>query len=91
MIIIVQDDVLMTPIIIITVLQTKAIICEGEGLVSTINSNDFNNESPHMSIQVPCELIRRFAGNETCCVPTISFLFYEVEHLFPNETAGRNK
>ncbi len=64
---------------------------EGEGLVSTINSNDFTNEFPQMSIQIPYELIREFAGNETGGVRTISFLFDEVEHLFPNEIAGRNE
>ncbi len=44
-----------------------------------------------MSIQIPYELIMEFAGNETGGVRTISFLFYEVEHLFPNEIAGRNE
>ncbi len=59
-----------------------------ERYVTTINSNDFTNEFPQMSIQIPNELIREFAGNETGGVRIISFLFYEVEHLFPNE---RNK
>lgn len=44
-----------------------------------------------MSIEIPYELIRIFAGNETGGVRTIAFLFYEVKHLFPNEIAGRNK
>jgi len=64
---------------------------EGEGLVSTINSNDFNIEFPQMSIEIPYELIRIFAGNETGGIRTIAFLFYEVKHLFPNEIAGGNK
>ncbi len=64
---------------------------EGEGLFTTITSNDFTNEFPQMSIQIPYELIREFAGNETGGVRTISFLFYEVEHVFINEIAGRNE
>ena len=64
---------------------------EGKGLLSTINSNDFTNEFSQMSIRIPYELIREFAENETGGVRTISFLFYEVEYLFPNEIAGRDK
>ncbi len=79
--------------IIIIVLQTKVIMSGREGYVTTIDSIGFTKDSelPHMFIQIPYELIKEFAGNETGGVRTISFLFYEVEHLFPNEIAGRNK
>ena len=61
----------------------------GGEYVTTINSINFDNTFPEMSMNIPRELIQMFAnnrsGNGTGGVRTVAFLFYEVEHLFPNE------
>ena len=56
--------------------------------LTTISSEGVRNESfPEMSIQVPSELIEMFAdsdGNDGV-VRAVSYLYYNVEGLFPRE------
>ncbi len=76
------------------VLQTTKITSEREKYVTTISSRNFNNTFPEMSIQILNELIQIYtnmSGNGTGGVRIVAFLLYEVEHLFPNEIAGRNE
>ena len=52
----------------------------------TINSEEVVGESrPAMSIQVPRELVQMFGD-----VRAVSFLYYDVEKLFPDGQLGAN-
>ena len=59
---------------------------------TTISSEDFGIEEV-MSIQVPSELIEMFAdsdGNDGV-VRAVSYLYYNVEGLFPSGLPGENE
>ena len=50
-------------------------------------------EFPKMSIQVPSELIEMFADSDDNdgVVRTVSYLYYNVEGLFPSGLPGENE
>ena len=65
-----------------------------EEYITTINSDDFINDAPHMSIQIPSELVQIFtngSGRSEGAVRIISSLYYDVEDLFPSERPGTNE
>ena len=62
---------------------------------TTISSEELlmSKDFPKMSIQVPSELIEMFAdsdGNDGV-VRTVSYLYYNVEGLFPSGPPGDNE
>ena len=62
---------------------------------NTISSEGLftGEEFPKMSIQVPSELIEEFAdsdGNDGV-VRAVSYLYYNVEGLFPSDLPGKNE
>ena len=62
--------------------------------INAINSDDFRDDVPLMSIQIPSELIRLFAassGRDGGLVRVISALYYNVTDLFPSGRPGINK
>lgn len=68
---------------------------EGETYITTISSEEFITEEllPKMSIQIPSELIELFAdrdGNDGV-VRAVSYLYYNVEGLFPSGLPGENE
>ena len=76
--------------------QTKLLPSGGGRLLSTINSDDFvdagHEDLSGMSLQVPSELVGMFAGersgNMEGSVRAVSFLYFNVESLFPNGLPG---
>ena len=75
--------------------QAKLVEPANEEYVTTINSEKLliNEDFPKMSIQVPSELIEMFAdsdGNDGV-VRTVSYLYYNVEGLFPSGLPGDNE
>lgn len=55
---------------------------------TTISSSEFLDDSvPHMSIQIPLELARKFSQQEI--VTVVSHLYYNVEELFPGGLPGK--
>ena len=78
-----------------TVIQTKLISPTNGDFVTAISSEELlvGEEFPKMSIQVPSELIEMFAdsdGNDGV-VRTVSYLYYNVEGLFPSGLPGDNE
>ena len=70
------------------------VTAEAEESITTINSGDFRDDVPRMSIEIPPELIRMFAassGRDGGVVRVISALYYNVEDLFPSGRPGMNK
>ena len=66
---------------------------DGERLITTISSSDkFTTEEPfpQMSIQIPSELIEMFV-HEDDVVRAVSYLYYNVENLFPSGLPGENE
>ena len=49
-----------------------------------------SEEFPKMSIQVPSELIEKFDDNDGV-VRVVSYLYYNVEGLFPSGLPGENE
>lgn len=47
---------------------------------TAINSTDFDNSEPEMSIQVPTQLVRVYEESDG---RTVSYLYYNVEDFFP--------
>ena len=82
-------------VIISLVLNTRLLSPEGEpsSLVPTINSADFNDTLPEMSLQVPLELVQIVSrsGNASERVRSVAFLYYNVENLFPSGLPNTNK
>ena len=78
------------------VAQTKLLPSGNGELFSTINSEDFvdagRDDLSGMSIQVPSELVRMFAGEENGnmegSVRAASFLYFNVESFFPSGLPG---
>ena len=70
------------------VLNSRQLSPEGDAssLVTTINSADFNDTLPEMSLQIPRELIQIVSrsGNGSERVRAVAFLYYNVENLFPS-------
>ena len=78
-----------------TAVQTKLVAPANGEYETTISSEELlmSKEFPKMSIQVPSELIRMFAdsnGNDGV-VRTVSYLYYNVEGLFPSGLPGDNE
>ena len=77
-------------------MHTKLVTQPEDGqYLTTISSEGVCNEEvfPEMSIQVPLELIEMFAdsdGNDGV-VRTVSYLYYNVEGLFPSGLPGDNE
>ena len=85
---------IMCTLINITALQTQLLSGDTEGYITTVNSTTFTSDLPHISIQIPPELIQLFAnssGGDGGEVRVISALFYNVEDLFPSGRPGSNK
>ena len=75
--------------------QAKLIAPANGEYKTTISSKELlmSEEFPKMSIQVPSELIEMFAdsdGNDGV-VRAVSYLYYNVESLFPSGLPGDNK
>ena len=63
---------------------------ESESHIRTIHyQKNLGNESPRMSIEIPVELVREFATMNSDSVRGVSFLYYDVENLFPSGYQGR--
>ena len=59
-----------------------------------INSEEFITEQmlPKMSIQIPSELIEMFVDRDDVVRPrAVSYLYYNVEYLFPSGLPGENE
>ena len=56
--------------------------------VTTISSEDFASDSPEMSIQIPPELVGMFGESDGRAV---SYLYFDVEDLFPSELMDEEK
>ena len=70
-------------------------LSEDGSYITTISSEGVRNEEvfPEMSIQIPSELIEMFVdsdGNDGV-VRTVSYLYYNVEGLFPSGLPGENE
>ena len=75
-------------------LQTQIVSTDTEEYITAIDSTTFTSEVPHMSLQIPSELIRMFAyssGGDGGEVRVISALYYNVEDLFPSGRPGINE
>ena len=75
--------------------QAKLIAPANGESETTISSKELlmSEEFPKMSIQVPSELIEMFGdsdGNDGV-VRTVSYLYYNVETLFPSGLPGENE
>ena len=72
--------------VFVTVLNTRDLSFESKTLTTTINSTDFNDTLPEMSLQIPRELVRIVdrSGNGSERVRAVAFLYYNVENLFPS-------
>ena len=70
--------------------QTQQISPDIEKPITTINSMDFTDMFPEMSLQIPPELIQRFSNASIASggVRVIAYLYYEVGHLFPSGKPG---
>ena len=70
------------------VLNSRQLSPEGDAssLVTTINSADFNDTLPEMSLQIPHEFVQIVSrsGNGSERVRVVAFLYYNVENLFPS-------
>ena len=78
--------------LIIVVAQTRLLRTDTNGLTIAITSEDFTEPPQKMSIQIPSELLQ-FADNLTDgdgIVRAVSFLYYNVENLFPSGKPGDN-
>ena len=78
-----------------TGVQTKLISPSNGDFLTAISSEELlvDKEFPKMSIQVPSELIEIFAdsGGNDGVVRTVSYLYYNVEGLFPSGPPGENE
>ena len=65
---------------------------EMETFITTINSEEFITEEtlPKMSIQIPSELIEMLVDRDDV-VRAVSYLYYNVENLFPSGLPGENE
>ena len=75
--------------------QAKLIASANGESETTISSEELlmNEEFPKMSIQIPSELSEMFAdsdGNDGV-VRAVSYLYYNVEGLFPSGLPGENE
>ena len=62
--------------------------------IYAINSDDFRDDVPKMSIQIPSELVGLLADSncdDSGVVRVISALYYNVEDLFPSGRPGTRK
>ena len=74
----------------LAVLQTQQVSPDIEEPVTTINSMDFTDTFPEMSLQIPAELIWIFSNASSASggVRVISYLYYDVGNLFPSGKPG---
>ena len=74
------------------VAQTKLLQSRNRELLSTINSEDFDNAGGDgqsgISLQVPSELVEMFGGEGSVPVRAVSFLYFNVENFFPSGLSG---
>ena len=77
------------------VFQARLISPESGDYVTTINSSQFtNNTFPEMSLGLPLEIIQRVSNKslrEDGRVRAVSFLYYNVENLFPSGRPGETE
>ena len=75
--------------------QASLISPESGDYVTTINSSQFtNNTFPEMSLELPPEIIQHVSnksGREDGRVRAVSFLYHNVENLFPSGRPGENE
>ena len=79
----------MYKIIFDAVVKTKSIQYDSDkansDYITTINSKDIMGYTfANMLIQIPFELIRKVANENTTTIRAVSFLYNNVENLFPS-------
>lgn len=78
----------------VQVLRTQNVSTKGGGgYFTTINSREVLGEvRPELSIQIHSQLVDMFAdGSDGGVVRVVSFLYYDVQRLFPRGRPGQNK
>lgn len=79
-------------IISFSVAQTQLVPAEGEEYITTINSRDFADDSiPKLLMEIPLGLVQAVLNSNEAnsnIVRVVSFLFYNVEDIFPSGLPG---
>ena len=83
-------------LLIYAVFQSQLLSAAGDEYAATINSEDFavGQQHPEMSVQVPRELVVQLSSDDSGGggeVRAVSFVYYDVESLFPNQGPQESK
>ena len=83
------------PAILYIAAQTQLLQTDTNEYVTAITSEDFTGRPYKMSIQIPSEVLQlQFADSlmdsDDSTVRVVSFLYYDVDNLFPSGTPGDN-